>query len=71
MKLDYIETMNNIEENTAWLGTSLEYFNRKLQRNDVSQEDKHKIEEEIRMIRYDLNKIMSMIKNIAIIRKDK
>ena len=71
MKLDYIETMNNIEENTAWLGTSLEYFNRKLQRNDVSQEDKHKIEEEIRMIRYDLNKNMSMIKNIAIIRKDK
>lgn len=70
MKLDYRDSLNNIQVNTEWLETSLDYFDRKLQRNDISQEDKHEIEEEIRMIRYDLNKIMTKIKNIAIIRKD-
>lgn len=70
MELDYIDTMNNIETNTEWLSNSLEYFNKKLQQNDVSVEDKKEIEEEIRLIRGDLNKIMTKIKNIAIIRKD-
>jgi len=68
MKLDYIDTMNNIETNTEWLSNSLEYFNKKLQQNDVSVEDKKEIEEEIRLIRGDLNKIMTKIKNIVIIR---
>lgn len=70
MKLDYRDSLNNIQVNTEWLENSLEYFDRKLQRNNVSQEDKHEIEEEIKMIRYDLNKIMTKIKNIAIIKKD-
>lgn len=70
MKLDYRDSLNNIQINTEWLETSLDYFDKKLQRNDISQEDKHEIEEEIRMIRADLNKIMTKIKNIAIIRKD-
>lgn len=62
--------MLKIETNTEWLSNSLEYFNKKLQQNDVSVEDKKEIEEEIRLIRGDLNKIMTKIKNIAIIRKD-
>ena len=70
MKLDYRDSLNNIQENTEWLETSLDYFDKKLQRNAISQEDKHEIEEEIKMIRYDLNKIMTKIKNIAIIKKD-